>query len=205
MSCRPFATILPWIALSLAFLMGLAGCCASLPASDIPVAGDTINLVTAGSLLAPEDEKLRSYLGLPAKETFRLEDIQADLLIVEFFDMYCPHCQREAPNVNRLYRRIAQDPGLHGRVKLIGIGVGNTRYEVDLFAKTFAVPFPLFPDRERHFVRQLDVRQTPTFVGLVPKPGKGLEPVLHAPGPLGNVEDFLDRLLRMAFFEQPPS
>jgi thiol-disulfide isomerase/thioredoxin len=183
----------------------LAGCTSSPPTVLAPTKEPSPEHLVPGELPAPADKQQRAYLGLTAQEPFRLEDIQVDVLLVEVFDMYCPHCQREAPHVNRLYRRIAGDPELRGRIKLIGIGIGNTSYEVSSFAKTFDVPFPLFPDRRRHFVRELAIRQTPTFVGFARQTDGGLTQILHAPGPLGDVDDFLEALLRLAILEQPPS
>ena len=182
----------------LASLLLAAGCAGRTPPADAPVEGHARNGLAPGELAAPEDDRLRAYLGIEAGKSFRLDDIQADILLVEVFDMYCPHCQREAPNVNRLYRHIAADPRLAERVKLIGIGIGNTAYEVGLFAKTFDVPFPLFADRGRYFVHALTIRRTPTFVGFARNREGRLDRILHTPGPLGDVDLFLERLLRSA-------
>ncbi|MBL0715287.1 MAG: AhpC/TSA family protein, partial [Desulfosarcina sp.] len=57
------------------------------------------------------------------------------------------------------------DPQLKGRIKIIGIGVGNTPYEIGRFRQTYAIPFPLFADRSRALSMQLEARQTPTFIG----------------------------------------
>lgn len=156
-------------------------------------------------LPTPADPGDRTYLGLDGAGDFALADIRAEVLIIEVFDLYCPHCQREAPNVNRLYRRIADDPSLADRVKLIGIGVGNTTYEVNLFRKTFAIPFPLFADRSRQLARYLETRQTPTFVGFARGPDGTLQRILHAPGPIGDVEAFLVRVLELAYVDNRPS
>lgn len=37
------------------------------------------------------------YLGLSGSGSFRINQIKADVVIVEIFSMYCPHCQAEAP------------------------------------------------------------------------------------------------------------
>jgi peroxiredoxin len=149
-------------------------------------------------LPVPSNPDQRIYLGIEASEEFSLNDIRAEVVLIEVFSMYCPHCQHEAPNVNKLFHRIAADPALASRVKILGIGVGNTGYEVDVFRKRFDIPFPLIPDRSRRLASQLEVSITPTFVAFASGKDGRLHRILHAPGPLGNVEDFLNRLLEQA-------
>ncbi len=152
-------------------------------------------------LPALSDPAQRDYLGIETTGDFALSDIHAQVLIIEFFDFYCPHCKREAPNVNQLYRNITTDPYLKKRIKMIGIGVSNTTYEVDQFRKSFQVPFPLFPDRSRDLARQLGVRHTPTFIGFVWENGIPRR-FLDAPGSMGKVDEFLARVVRLADLEE---
>ena len=58
------------------------------------------------TLPAPEKNETRAYLGLGPKARFSLDQVDADILIVEIFSMYCPICQREAPRVNALYEKL---------------------------------------------------------------------------------------------------
>lgn len=159
--------------------------------------------VSAGALATtqhpiPADPAARSYLGLSGDGSFRLPQINADILVVEVFSMYCPYCQADAPKVNKLYNLIAKHPKSKGRIKILGIGVGNTPYEVDVFRRKFKVPFPLVPDEESVIQRWADKPfRTPTFI--VVKRGKGsvLEIRKVHVGQLENVRQFFDLISRM--------
>ena len=182
-------------------LLGLAlvSGCATAPAegpSLPPPSKEPRFELPALRLPTPGDAAERNYLGLDPGETFALADVRTRILVIEVFNFYCPHCQAEAPNINRLHERIENDERFRGRIKIIGIGISNTAYEVDRFRRLFAIRFPLFADRSRVVSRQLGVRQTPTFIAWNYRFDGRIEPILFAPGPIGDIERFLDRLIR---------
>jgi peroxiredoxin len=117
-------------------------------------------------LAVPADAGNQSYLGIKGDGTFSLPQIKAPIVIVEIFSMYCPHCQKEAPNVNDLYSKIQSSERLKDKVKLVGIGVGNSPFEVTYFKKTYSIQFPLFSDAEFIIHKQLGEVRTPYFIGI---------------------------------------
>lgn len=150
------------------------------------------------TLLAPSGQEARKYLGLKGGEPFKVGQIKAEMVIFEVFSMYCPHCQREAPNVNELYGIIEGSPDLKGKIKLVGLGAGNSSFEVDLFSKKYNIPFPLIPDADLSLHRTLGEVRTPYFIA-VKLYGDGRTKVIYSKvGSPGEPKPFLDLLLQRA-------
>ena len=97
-----------------------------------------------GTLTAAEQK----YFGIPERESFVLEDIQAEIIIVEFFNKYCPHCQQFAPILNELYNEIEKSLSFRSRVKMLGVGMGNNSIQMQIYQEEKQIPFPLVPDVE---------------------------------------------------------
>jgi len=164
-------------------------------AKSSPSTGDGLHEIT---LTVPSELSERSYLGLPSSGVFKVHEIEAEIVIIEIFSMYCPHCQREAPRVNRLYREIEGNPLLRGRIKLIGIGVGNSSYEVGIFKKKYDIPFPLFPDKDFSIHEILKEVRTPYFMGITID-NDGTCPVFYSkPGGIGDTDQFLKTIVRLS-------
>ncbi|MBC2711277.1 MAG: TlpA family protein disulfide reductase [Desulfosarcina sp.] len=157
----------------------------------VPATGD---LLVGMRMDSPEDPDKRAYLGLEDRGNFDPTDITGRLLVIEIFSMYCPHCQREAPVVNRLYQAIEASKALRGQVKMIGIGVGNSTYEVDHFRKHYKIEFPLFPDEDFVIHKSLGEVRTPFFIiSTIGSDNKG-KILWTGAGNMEPLETFMDRL-----------
>jgi len=181
------------LTLVLSFSLGAGNTWAAIAT---PAEGEAFPVMT---LAAPEKAAEREYLGLTGKGPFKISQVKSDLVIVEIFSMYCPYCQKEAPNMNELYRLIDKNADIRDRVKIIGIGAGNTAFEVDVFRKEYGIEFPLIPDEQFSVHKAVGEVRTPYFfvirvnrdgsnkivyskVGSIQDPARFLEMVIEKAG-----------------------
>jgi peroxiredoxin len=150
------------------------------------------------TLPGPPRAEERGYLGLSGTGPFKLSQLPAQLVVIEIFSMYCPICQKEAPLVNELYQAIEKDPALKGRIKLIGLGAGNTPYEVDFFRKKYQVPFPLLADENFVLHKALGETRTPYFFVVKLDPKEPPRVIYSELGGIKKVETFLETIMRAA-------
>ncbi|MCG6533354.1 MAG: TlpA family protein disulfide reductase [Syntrophales bacterium LBB04] len=141
---------------------------------------------------APTDPKHKDYLGLSNAESFKISDLAAKVVIIEIFSMYCPFCQQEAPRVNKLFQMIEEKPQLKGKVKMIGLGVGNSTFEVDVFGKNYNVIFPLLPDEDYKLHQALGKTRTPYFLVVEISPKNRTKVVYSQLGALTDLDKFMD-------------
>lgn len=141
----------------------------------------------------PEEIADQKYLGIAEKAEFSLGQIKADLIFLEIFSMYCPVCQKDAPIVNQLFHMFESDPNLKGKVKFIGIGTGNTPYEVGVFKKKFNIKFPLLPDDDFKVQKLISQEvRTPTFVLARVKSPTQVEVLKIKVGEIKDAQEFFD-------------
>lgn len=150
------------------------------------------------SLKVPGDPGHRAYLGLSGEGDFKVSQVKAPLVIIEIFSMYCPYCQREAPEVNRLYEKIEADPSLKGRIKMVGIAAGNSAFEAEFFRKKYEVPFPVFPDEAFAVHKCIGEVRTPYFFVVKLEKGKAPQVILSELGGLNGADRFLKTILDLS-------
>lgn len=167
----------------------------------VPKAGDRLAEIFLPLPAAPEQ---KDYLGPPttAGGKFALTSAVADLVVVQIFSMYCPHCQREAPKVNQLFAALQKRPEKAPKIRLLGIGVGNSPMEVDVFRKTYNIAFPLFPDGDFSIHKQLGEVRTPFFFAFRPGDPTPQRLRLTHLGPFEDVAEFVTRLDKLATQEE---
>jgi hypothetical protein len=150
-------------------------------------------------LNVPDDQTVRNYLGIKQKEgQFILPQIRQGILIVEIFNMYCPHCQHYAPKVNELYSKINTRPDTKDNVIMLGIGVGNSPFEVNFFRKKYNIAFPLFDDKGYSVANRLDGLLTPHFIGMSLDGKGGYRVIYSLSGGFENADEFLNNMLKLS-------
>ena len=172
-----------------------------LALSSVVVFGETEELKVDPSVLEAIELSIPTkatdikYLGLTEREIFKMGQVKTELLLIEIFSMYCPICQAEAPKVNKLYDALRKSSKHAEKTKILGIGTGNSQYEVDVFRKRYQIAFPLVPDPKFSLEKALNTKiRTPTFIAAKILPDSRLKIVYTHVGPLGDVTKFIQKL-----------
>jgi peroxiredoxin len=164
-----------------------------MAANKVPVRGGILPQIR---LPIPKVTGEKSYLGISGEGYFKIPQIETTIVIIEIFSLYCPVCQTSAPEVNTLYQMIEQVPDLKERIKMIGIGAGNSVLEVNTFKEKNKVPFPLFPDQDFKIHKDLEEVRTPYFIVVKIKKDRTLEVAYSEEGAFGEAEVFLQQILK---------
>jgi len=154
------------------------------------------------ALVMPDKPFDKDYLGLKGKNTFKLSQVKADVVILEVFSMYCPYCQREAPIVNQLYDMIDKRTDIKNRVKILGVGAGNTLFEVGIFRNQYNIQFPLVPDESFAVHKAVGEVRTPHFF-VVKINTDGSNSIIYSN--VGSIKDpnqFLDMIVQDSGLKQ---
>lgn len=190
-------------ALLLAALLALLPACATPTLAEPVPASSPFPDIPLENAAAPVQ---LATLGLSGAGPWKLSDIRppltaasgkAPLVLIEIFSMYCPHCQREAPHMNRFAELLAASP-LKDRIVVIGVGAGNTRMEVDLFRERYGVTIPLFADPDLIVHEQVGEPGTPHFFLVSLKNRAAPATLFSRTGRMASPQAFLDELSAIA-------
>jgi peroxiredoxin len=154
------------------------------------------------NLQPPKDPSEKMYLGISGSGYFRIPQIKAQVVVIKIFNVYCPICQSTAEAMTELYRQIESNPALKDRIKLIGIGAGNSGLEVEVFKETNKVPFPIFPDEDFRIHKALGDVRTPFFIAVKMEKDGSHEIVHTHLGGLTNAKAFLDFMVEASGIKQ---
>ena len=94
----------------------------------------------------PSQAKDRTYLGISGGDQFKVNDLKAEVILVEIFDVYCLPCQKQAPLYKQLFGLIQSNPAARDQIKMIGVAVGNDAAEIKKFQDHFQIPYPIVSD-----------------------------------------------------------
>jgi len=160
--------------------------------NNIPRKGDPFPAV---NLPVPKNPSDLTYLGVSGTGSFVITKIRTKILIVEIYSMYCTICQKISPELNELYRLVEENPELRGQIKIIGIGAGDSPYEVEVYRKTHKTPFPLFPDKDFAIHKAIGEVRAPYFFAMKTKEDGTYEVIYSEAGGFKDARSFLQTIL----------
>ncbi len=143
----------------LAGVFGLAG--SGYAGSAVLSEGSVLPELT---LPAPASPEKKDYLGIGQQESFTLDQVSGNLLILEVLSALCPECHKSAPVMNRLYNVIAGDPDLSKDIRMLGIATGNSERQLNAYVEKYQVKFPIIADPDETVDRKLGGAGTPTLM-----------------------------------------
>ena len=100
--------------------------------------------------------------------------------------------------MNDLYSAIEKRKDLKDKMKMIGIGAGNTPFEVNFFKKKYEVPFPLFPDEDLSIHKMIGEVRTPYFIGVKINDDGSHEVFYSKLGGFKDPDEFLRQMIKLS-------
>jgi thiol-disulfide isomerase/thioredoxin len=180
-------------------LLSLALSGPAIAAGPTPVKGGTLPYIF---LPIPGDSDEKAYLGLSGEGFFEILQIKAEGVLIKVFNIYCPVCQSTALAMAKLYRQIENNPDLKNKIKLIGIGAGNTPTEIEVFRQAHNIPYPIFPDEDLAIHNSLGEVRIPSFIAIRMEKDGSHEIVYTHLGGLGDTTLFLALMVEAYGFKQ---
>jgi thiol-disulfide isomerase/thioredoxin len=134
--------------------------------------GDYFPVISLQTQLDPQDS---AYLGIEGSAQLKISDIKTDLVMVEVMSVFCGVCQKMADVFNEVYALVEADPEMKGKVKMVGISLGDIDSDVKAFREGLKVPYPIIPDPKSAAHAEIGNKYTPFTVfvrqGADGKPG----------------------------------
>ena len=94
-----------------------------------------------------------------------------------------------------MFEQLIQNHTIKDDIKLIGIGAGNSAFEVDVFRKKYNIEFPLFPDPDYIIHKKIGEVRTPYFFGVITE-GRQVQKLIYSKlGGIKNNEKFIETLV----------
>ena len=148
-------------------------------------------VIPAFSIPVPVSDADKAYLKIVGGDEFQPGNIAAETLLIEIFSVFCAACQFQLPYMNELYSKIEKDPELKGRAKMVGIGVGNNKWDIAYHKDSYK--FPIIADEDLEVHALVGAPATPFLIFARPY-GHGR--LLVVDSHLGTLKDS-DKLLSM--------
>ncbi|MFP5222321.1 MAG: peroxiredoxin family protein [Acidobacteriota bacterium] len=167
-----------------------AGASTSPDMKPLPVGQAFPDITFTGPVTDKEAKELGAGAG---GKPFTLQQTKTQAVILVVFSMYCPFCQKEAPELNTM-NTLIKSKGLSDKIRLVGLGAGNSPFEVNLFREKFSIPFPLIPDQDFAAYKMLGQVGTP-FYYVLKRQGAGFVIVDTQLGCVTSAEAFLKAAL----------
>jgi thiol-disulfide isomerase/thioredoxin len=110
----------------------------------------------------------------PAGPAADYRDSRKEVVVLNFFDMYCHTCQTMAPHAKQLYE-MAGKRGHGSRVDFYAIGWGNTPLEAEQYRQRYQIAYPVIPDRELAISKRFGRFRPPLMIVLERRGGALVE------------------------------
>ncbi len=127
----------------------------------------------------------------------KLSDVAAPYLLIYFFNVYCEQCAKDIPSVNKVFE-LLDGQGFSSRIKMLGLGVNNSQFEINFFRNKYSVPMPCFPLQDPIAKLHHVDPEHPNYVLVYLNRNKKLETIFHKETPITTAENLTTEVLRAA-------
>lgn len=154
--------------------------------------GDTFPPFTLKNNLS---QKEIAALRLPSKESIFLQDFTAEIIFIEFLNVYCHTCQLQVPIIKELWNAVQSNKILRSKVAILGITVGNNAKEVNKFQNNFKAHYPILADPAKEVFDCLgNMKGTPQTYLLRKVPSGKWHILYHHRGAVNSHETYLKKI-----------